>query len=58
MGKQVVRDLQARAQPFVIIEKDLSSRELLLDSETPHLIGDATDDEILRRQGSFRLAGW
>ncbi len=57
MGKQVVRDLQARAQPFVIIEKDLSSRELLLNSETPHLIGDATDDEILRRAGILSARG-
>ena len=57
MGVQVARDLRVREQPFVVIERNASQRTSLLDSGTPHLIGDATDDDILRQAGILRARG-
>ncbi len=57
MGTQVARELRARAQTFVIIEQRMDQHATLLDTETPHLIGNATDDDILRRAGIIRARG-
>ena len=47
MGEQIVRDLQARKEPFVIVEFDPELAAQLLEEDLPHILGDATQDETL-----------
>lgn len=47
MGQQIVRDLQNRKQPYVVIEFNESLREEMLEDNITHIIGDGTQDEVL-----------
>jgi voltage-gated potassium channel len=51
MGQQIVRDLQNRKQPFLVIENDEERRDELLEDGMYFIIGDATLDETLERAG-------
>jgi voltage-gated potassium channel len=56
VGKQVAHDLQRRRQRCVIVERDPA----LLDdiaTEPLHVVGDASDDDALRRAGIVRARG-
>lgn len=47
MGQQIVRDLQARKEAFVVIETSTEISEQLLEEGIPYITGDATLDETL-----------
>lgn len=49
MGQRIVRDLQIRKEPFVVIESDDNLREEMLEANVPHIIGDATQDDTLEK---------
>ncbi|MDO9443830.1 MAG: potassium channel protein [Dehalococcoidia bacterium] len=54
VGAEVARELAARNSPFVIVDKD---PEALTASEWPHLpavVGDATEEQVLRDAGVER----
>lgn len=51
VGRAVARELTAEKKPFVIVELDASR---LVGVETPVVIGDAADDEVLRKAGIAR----
>ena len=57
MGRQIVRDLQNRKQPFIIIEADEDLREEMLEDTIPHIIGDGTQDEVLEEAKIERAVG-
>lgn len=57
MGQQIVRDLNARRQPFIIVDKVEDMAEELLDAQIPHVIGDATRDDVLQRAHIERARG-
>ena len=56
VGRRVVEDLSAKRVPLVVVEPD---SKLLEDAEPviPHLIGDASDDHILKQAGIERAKG-
>ncbi|MEO1289751.1 MAG: potassium channel family protein [Chloroflexota bacterium] len=45
MGRQIIRDLQMRGEPFVLIDANADLTERLLDERIPFIIGDATNDD-------------
>ncbi len=57
MGQQIVRDLQSRQEPFVVIEIDEGLVDEMLEHNIPHIIGDGTQDEVLYRAGIARAVG-
>ncbi|OOR48450.1 potassium channel protein, partial [Bacillus mycoides] len=54
VGLQVVRELQEKNIPFVVVDKEeaVLEREKLL-----YVHGDATEDQVLRKAGITRAAG-
>lgn len=59
-GRHMIRELLATERPFVLVETDeVKVRELLeqLAVDFPVVIGDATDDAVLRRAGIERAVG-
>lgn len=57
MGRQVVDDLLARGEPFVVIDHDPDAVAHLLELGVPHIVGDATRDDILIQAGVERARG-
>src|SRR3954470_2838476 len=55
-GQQAVHNLKLHAVPVVFIEKDsdLIHRELNDRDDTPYLVGDSTDDDLLMQAGVER----
>jgi voltage-gated potassium channel len=48
LGTRIVRDLMARGEPFVVIDWSQALEEMFLAEGITHLIGDATQDEVLK----------
>lgn len=57
MGRQIIRDLQARNESFVLIDANPDLSDLLLEERIPFIIGDATNDDILFKAGIERARG-
>lgn len=57
MGKQIIRDLRVRDEPFVLIDSNPDLSETLLEDKVPFIIGDATHDDILINAGLKRAKG-
>ncbi len=57
MGHQIVRDLLARREPFVVVERSPEVAETLLEQRLLHVVGDATQDEVLLQAGVERARG-
>ncbi|MDQ7029949.1 MAG: potassium channel family protein [Ardenticatenia bacterium] len=57
MGHQIVRDLLARGERFVVIERSTEVAEPLLEHHLLHVVGDATQDEVLLQAGVERARG-
>lgn len=51
LGRQILRDLNARGEPFVVIDWNESMEEELLEAKVPGVIADATNEEALREAG-------
>jgi voltage-gated potassium channel len=54
MGQEIAREFQARRVPFVVIERDPVRAAELAEAEIPHVVGDASEDEVLHRAGVER----
>lgn len=57
MGQQIVRDLRARREPFVVIDTSPEASEVLMKQDILHIIGDATQDSVLIQAGVERARG-
>jgi voltage-gated potassium channel len=57
LGTRIVRDLMARGESFVVIDQKEEHEERLLAEGIPHVIGDATHDDILMNAGVTRARG-
>ncbi|HEX8903750.1 MAG TPA: potassium channel protein [Longimicrobiaceae bacterium] len=57
LGTRIERDLRARGEPFVVIDWSQTVEETFLAENIPHVIGDATHDEVLRTAGVERARG-
>ncbi len=57
LGRQIVRDLTARGERFVVVDWASDLEETLLAERTPHLIADATKEEALREAGVQQARG-
>jgi len=58
IGRQIVRDLRARGQTFVVVESDPGLEEEFIEDQIPHVFGDATQEEALQRAGIERAYGF
>lgn len=47
LGRQIHRDLSARGETFVVVDRDEELEAELLTADIPHVIGDATTEEAL-----------
>jgi voltage-gated potassium channel len=54
MGQEIAREFQARGRPFVVVECDPKTAAALGEAGIPHVVGDATEDEVLIRAGVER----
>lgn len=57
MGRQIVRDLRARDEPFVVVDMAPKIADELLEERIQHVTGDATRDEVLYEAGIERACG-
>ena len=57
MGQQVIGDLRARGEKFVLIEMDEDFVPEFVEQNIPHVIGNATLDDILIEAGVKRARG-
>lgn len=57
MGRQIIRDLLMRDEPFVLVDANQDLAESLLEEGIPFIIGDATDDDVLFSAGVERAKG-
>lgn len=57
MGQQIIEDLVARGESYVLIEADPDLQSELLEENIPFVIGDATLDETLIEAGIERARG-
>lgn len=57
LGRQILRDLHVRGEPFIVVDWDADVEEELLETNVPHLIEDATAEETLREAGIDEARG-
>jgi voltage-gated potassium channel len=57
MGRQIIRDLQIRDEPFVLVDSNEDIQEALMEEKIPFIFGDATDDDTLYAAGIDRAKG-
>ncbi|HET7233168.1 MAG TPA: potassium channel protein [Longimicrobium sp.] len=57
LGTRIERDLRARGEPFVVVDWSEQLEEFFLGENIPHVIGDATHDEVLVSAGIDRARG-
>jgi voltage-gated potassium channel len=57
LGTRIERDLRARGEPFVVVDWSEQLEEFFLGENIPHVIGDATHDEVLVTAGIDRARG-
>jgi voltage-gated potassium channel len=58
IGQQIVRDLQARDEAFVIVEANEELEEVFAEAAFNYILGDATQDEVLLEAGIERAKGF
>lgn len=57
LGRQILRDLKVRGEPFIVVDWDPGVEEELLEANVPHLVGDATGEQTLRDAGIEEARG-
>lgn len=57
MGQQIVKDFRRQGMPYVVVEDNPQQLPKLKEETVPHVIGKASDDEILLRAGISRAKG-
>lgn len=58
MGRQIIKDLQARDEPFVLVDVKTDMQSTYSDLGFPYVMGDATRDEVLQEAGIARAKGF
>jgi len=53
-GRQAVRELEQSGQPYVVVEWNAQGLENVERDRVLHVLGDASDDEVLQRAGIAR----
>ena len=56
MGRLICEELAVQRAPFVVIEKDSAAVSACIDRGWLHIVGEATDDEVLQAAGITRAA--
>jgi voltage-gated potassium channel len=56
MGRRVCRELAAKPVPFVVVERDEAEARRAEDDRYAVLLGDATDEAMLRKAGLLRAS--
>ncbi len=56
IGQQIAQGYRQNKVPYVIIEQEPSRLEMLREADTPHVEGDAADDDVLQSAGIDRAA--
>ena len=56
MGRMVCRELAAKPMPFVVVERDEGEVRRAEDERCAVVLGDATDEDALKRAGILRAA--
>lgn len=51
LGRQILRDLSVRGEPFIVVDWAESVEEELLQENVPHLVADATSEDTLQDAG-------
>lgn len=57
LGRQILRDLSVRGEPFIVVDWKSAVEEELLEAKVPHLIADATSEDTLREAGIEEARG-
>jgi voltage-gated potassium channel len=57
MGREIVREFQRRGEHFIVVDQTEALHEHLLELGIPHVLGDATHDEVLLQAGIERARG-
>lgn len=57
LGRQITRDLDARGEPYVIVDSDEKLEDELLEDRIPHVLADATQEDSLMDAGVERARG-
>lgn len=57
LAGRIVQDLLARGEPCVVVDSDMEVAERLLAAQIVHVLGDATQDEVLLQAGVERARG-
>lgn len=57
IGKIIAKSLKSQGIPLVVIDQSPGSVEILEEENVPHIIGDATSDDILIEAGIERAKG-
>lgn len=57
MGRQIIRDLQARGESFVLVDQKKEREQEWIEAGLPYVIGDATQDDTLYAAGIARARG-
>jgi len=57
LGRQIVRDLDARGESFVVIDMKESALEDLTERDVPNIPADATQEDTLKQAGVERARG-
>jgi voltage-gated potassium channel len=57
MGKQIAADFQRNRVPFVIVEHNPEQVPKLAEANIPHIVGMATQDDVLVQAGIQRASG-
>ncbi|MAU10426.1 MAG: potassium channel protein [Anaerolineaceae bacterium] len=57
MGRQIAADLTARSEPFVVVDANEDIEERMIEMGVPHVIGNATHDDVLIKAGIAQARG-
>lgn len=57
MGREITKEFQRHGERFVVVDQDKAWSPKLLEARIPHVIGDATHDEVLLKAGIERARG-
>ena len=57
LGRQILRDLNVRGEPFIVVDWAETAEEELLEAQVPHLVADATSEDTLREAGIEKARG-
>ncbi len=57
LGRQIIRDLNARGEPSIVIDWNADLEDELFEAHLPHIIADASNEEVLLEAGIERARG-